>query len=92
MSTVSAWNISEEEVPTLPERHSLQQSTVFVPFVDALQVVRFLCGATDICYANVVSYENPKDKASCVSSDGVDFRVRLYRGKGKFSHVIILDI
>ena len=92
MSTVSAWNISDEEVPTIPERYSVQQSTVFLAFVDALQVVRVLCGATDRCYSNVVSYENPKDKASCVSSDGVDFRVRLYRGKGKFSHVIIMEI
>ena len=40
----------------------------------------------------VVSYDNSKSKSSCVSSDGVDFRVSIYRGKGKFLHVIIVDI
>ena len=40
----------------------------------------------------VVIYDNSKAKASCISSDVVDFRVRLYRGKGKFSHRIIVEI
>ena len=40
----------------------------------------------------VVIYDNSKARASCVSSDGVDFRVKLYRGKCKFSHGIIVEI
>ena len=92
LSTVAAWNISEEEVPTLPERHPMDQSAIFVPRADVLQVAHRICNAMERCSAKVVGYDNSKAKASCVSSDGVDFRVRLYRGKGEFSHGIIVDI
>lgn len=43
------------------------------------------CGAS-------AEYDNSKAKAVCHSRDGVEFRVRLYRGKGKFSHGVIVEV
>ena len=63
-----------------------------MPRAYLLQVVSRICDTMESRSFKVVIYENSKARASCVSSDGVDFRVKLYRGKCKFSHGIIVEI
>lgn len=79
------------EVPTLPEYHPLERSAVFVPHASATNVSRRI---SEVLRDRSIeaSYDDDKAKATCVSADGVDFRVRLYRGRGSFAHGIIVEV
>ena len=90
---IPQWNISNDQVPTLPQRHPLEMTAVFVPRIsNASEVATRVSLALERYGASVSAYNNSKAKASCMSSGGVDFRVRLYRGKDKFAHGIIVEI
>lgn len=90
-SVVGQWNIKEEEVTTLPERHPLERTAVFVPHSEAREVATRAAEAlAERCSSAV--YDNAKAKATCQSRDGVGFRVRMYRGRGKFNHGVIVEV
>lgn len=80
-----------DEVPTLPELHPLESTAVFVenstPGAISGQISQVLRERSI-----EAEYENEKAKAKCISPEGVDFRIRMYRGRGKFSHGIIVEV
>jgi len=83
------WNL--HEAPTLPEFHPLERTAVFVPHSSPSKV--------SVRISNMLrersveaKYDNEKAKASCVTNNGVDFRVRLYRGRNQYNHGIIVEI
>ena len=83
------WNLPA--VPTLPEFHPLERTAVFVPQVAPSIVAQRI---SDILRDRSIeaSYDNDKAKARCVTTDGVNFRVRLYRGRNRYSHGIIVEV
>jgi hypothetical protein len=78
-------------VPTLPEFHPLERTAVFCPHTSHPIVAKRV---SDILRERSVeaSYDNEKAKVKCISQDGVDFRVRLYRGRNSYSHGIICEV
>lgn len=90
--SVGHWNLRDSDVKTLPDFHPLDRSTVFVPNCpDASEVARRI---SDVLRARSVSaeYDNSKAKAKCVTSENVEFRVRLYRGKKSYAHGVIVEV
>jgi len=79
------------DAPTLPEFHPLERTAVFVPNTDASVVSGRI---SDVLRDRSIeaSFDDTKGRARCVSADGVDFRVRLYRGRGQYSHGIIVEV
>lgn len=86
------WNLTDSDVKTLPDFHPLERSAVFVPNCsDAAVVARRV---SDVLRSRSISaeYINAKAKAKCMTTDNVDFRIRLYRGKKTFSHGVIVEV
>jgi hypothetical protein len=83
------WLLSD--APTLPEFHPLERTAVFVPSTDASEVSGRI---SDVLRDRSIeaSFDDTKGRARCVSADGVDFRVRLYRGRGQYKHGIIVEV
>jgi hypothetical protein len=79
------------DAPTLPEFHPLERTAVFVPNTDASTVSGRI---SDVLRDRSIeaSFDDTKGRARCVSADGVDFRVRLYRGRGQYKHGIIVEV
>uniref|UniRef100_A0A7S2WA98 Uncharacterized protein n=1 Tax=Eucampia antarctica TaxID=49252 RepID=A0A7S2WA98_9STRA len=90
-SSKDLWEVTDSSVPTLPEHHPLERTAVFVPHTSASTVASRVI---DVLSERSISSKFYKDKAKvkCVTSYNVDFRIRLYRGKGKFSHGIIVEL
>jgi len=38
------------------------------------------------------TYDDDKAKVKCLTTDGIDFRIRLYRGRNQYSHGIIVEV
>lgn len=79
------------DAPTLPEFHPLERTAVFVPNEEAPVVSGRI---SDVLRDRSIeaSFDDTKGRARCVSADGVDFRVRLYRGRGPYGHGIIVEV
>ena len=85
------WNLTT--VPILPDFHTLVQTAVFVPKTITIPSEV----ATRI--SNVLrersiqaQYNNDKAKATCMTADGVLFRIYLYQGRGRYNHGIIVEV
>jgi hypothetical protein len=83
------WSLPD--APTLPEFHPLERTAVFVPHTDASVVSGRI---SDVLRDRSIeaSFDDTKGRARCVTADGVDFRVRLYRGRNQYSHGIIVEV
>jgi len=83
------WNLND--VPPLPEFHQLERSAVFIPKFE----VKAVAGrVSDVLRDRSIeaTFDDDKGRAKCTTSDGVDFRVRLYRGRGQYSHGVIVEV
>ncbi|KAL3938177.1 MAG: hypothetical protein SGARI_001848 [Bacillariaceae sp.] len=77
--------------PTLPEFHPLERTAVFVPNTSCEKVASRISKV--LRDRSIEShYDNDKAKVRCVSSEGVDFRIRLYRGRNSYSHGVIVEV
>jgi hypothetical protein len=85
----AVWGLST--VPTLAEFHPLERTAVFVanctPSTLSSRIANVLRELSI-----EASYDDSKAKVTCVTSEGVDFRIRLYGGRGEFSHGIIVEV
>lgn len=83
------WNLPQ--APTLPEFHPLERTAVFVPHATPEVVAARI---SDLLRERSIqaTYENDKAKVKCITTDGVDFRIRLYRGRSHYSHGIIVEV
>jgi hypothetical protein len=81
-----------DSVPTLPEFHPLDRTSVFIPHV--ITATDITARISDALRERSIeaSYHNDKAKAVCSTMDGVEFRVRLYRGRGSYHHGIIVEV
>lgn len=88
------WNVTDENVPVLPECHPLERTAVFVPHTSAPVVSERV---TECLKSRSISAEfivGKSVKAKCLTADSppVEFRVFLYRGKKTYSHGIIVEV
>jgi hypothetical protein len=84
-----AWTL--REVPTLPELHPLERTAVFVEGSSPTEISQAISKVL-MERSIEAEYENEKAKAKCLTPEGVECRVRLYRGRGKYSHGIIVEV
>jgi hypothetical protein len=82
------WNL--QSVPTLPEFYPLERTAVFVS--DSPQTIASRIAKVLRERSIEASYDDAKAKVRCISTEGVDFRIRLYRGRGQFSNGIIVEV
>lgn len=78
-------------IPVLPEFHPVEQTAIFiqrtVPSLISARISKILRERSI-----EATYEDDKAKVKCVTEEGVDFRIRLYRGRGEYSHGIIVEV
>jgi hypothetical protein len=77
--------------PTLPEFHHLERTAVFVENMTPNQVAARI---SKVLFDRSIEahYDNDKAKVTCVSSEGVDFRIRVYVGRNQYSHGVIVEV
>lgn len=78
-------------VPTLPEFHHVERTAVYVPNASPTIVAERISNVLRERSIEA-SYDDTKAKVTCATTDGVDFRIRLYRGRNKYSSGIIVEI
>jgi len=88
-STHFTWKLSH--VPVLPEFHPLERTATFVPNATPAEVASRI---SSILRERSIeaTYDNGKAKVKCTTTEGVDFRIRLYRGRGRYNHGIIVEV
>lgn len=88
-TTPFSWKLST--VPVLPEFHPLEKTATFVPNAMPAQIASRI---SDVLRSRSIEakYENGKAKVKCKTAEGVDFRIRLYRGRGRYNHGIIVEV
>merc|ERR1712003_544115 len=69
----------------------LERSAVFVENVTTQEVAKRI---SEILHERSIeaTYNDEKAKVKCVTEEGVEFRVRLYRGRGNFARGIIAEV
>jgi hypothetical protein len=79
------------QAPTLPEFHPLERTAVFVPRATPEMVAARI---SDLLRERSIqaTYDDDKAKVKCVTTDGVDFRIRLYKGRNQYRDGIIVEV
>lgn len=88
-STPFSWKLSY--IPVLPEFHPLERTATLVPNAMPADIGSRI---SDVLRERSIEaqYENGKAKVKCTTAEGVDFRIRLYRGRGRYNHGIIVEV
>ena len=83
------WKLND--VPTLPELFRLERTAVFIEGSSPSQITERI---SKVLWERSIEaeYEDEKAKAKCTTPEGVECRVRLYRGRGKYNHGIIVEV
>mmetsp|Transcript_15922 Transcript_15922/g.44628 ORF Transcript_15922/g.44628 Transcript_15922/m.44628 type:complete len:410 (-) Transcript_15922:384-1613(-) len=86
---VFVWKL--QTVPALPEMYELEKTAAFVPHSTPAMVAERV---SDVLRERSIeaSYDDDKAKVTCNTTDGVNFRIRLHRGRNKYSHGIIVEV
>lgn len=87
----SSWNVRDHNVPTLPASYPLDQSAAFVPQASAPVVAARIVSVLQARSIDA-TFDVKNAKVGCLSKSHVDFRIRLYRGRGEYSHGIIVEV
>eukprot|EP00585_Thalassiosira_rotula_P012410 CAMPEP_0196131772 /NCGR_PEP_ID=MMETSP0910-20130528/1638_1 /TAXON_ID=49265 /ORGANISM="Thalassiosira rotula, Strain GSO102" /LENGTH=462 /DNA_ID=CAMNT_0041391279 /DNA_START=1 /DNA_END=1389 /DNA_ORIENTATION=+ len=87
----SRWNVLEHNVRSLPLFYPLEQSAVFVPQASA-SILSARIAAILQSRSIAASFDAVNAKVDCVSKSRVEFRIRLYRGRGEYNHGIIAEV
>jgi len=83
------WNLPS--APSLPEFHPLERTAVFVPNTMPSEIASRISSVLRERSIEA-QYDNTKAKVKCTTAEGVDFRIRLYRGRGRYNHGIIVEV
>jgi hypothetical protein len=89
-SSDGIWQI--KRVPSLPDFYPLERTSVFVPnVIDPSNVTMRI---SDVLRDRSIDaiFDNDKAKAQCTTMEGVEFRVRLYSGRGEYSHGVVVEV
>ena len=88
-SPAFVWKL--QQVPTLPEFHPLERTAVFVRDSSHMEISGRISRVLRERSIEA-EYENEKAKVKCVTPEGVECRVRLYRGRGEYKTGIIVEV
>jgi hypothetical protein len=81
------------KAPTLPQFHPLERTATFVPNITDVSLISSRISRVLRDRSIEANYDSNKAKVRCASMDGVDFRIRLYRGRtAQYSHGIIVEV
>jgi hypothetical protein len=89
VTTRFVWNLTS--APSLPEFHPLERTAVFIPHSTPSDIAPRI---SSILRERSIEaqYDDSKAKVRCTTEEGVDFRIRLYRGRGRYNHGIIVEV
>jgi len=85
------WNISDDSLRCVPEHFVLERTAKFVNHCPASVVASRICN----CLRNrsiEAIFDCIKAKAKCFSQNFVEFRVRLFAGKGEYGDGVIVEV
>lgn len=87
----AVWKVLEGSVKPIPPGFLLEKTAALVPHVTASIVASRV---SDCLRSRSISasYGDQKPKAKCRTMDGVEFRIRLFAGKGSYKHGIIVEV
>ena len=77
--------------PTLPSFYPLEKSAVFIPQASP-SVLSSRISSVLRERSIIATYDNKNAKVDCISTANVEFRIRLYRGRGEYKHGIIVEV
>lgn len=87
----TTWNVDDNTLQPKPEFYPLEQTATFVPHSKPSEVASRV--ANFLLERNIsVTFNGLKAKAKCISKDNVEFIVRLYKGKNRFDHGVIVEV
>uniref|UniRef100_A0A6T6E4C2 Uncharacterized protein n=1 Tax=Craspedostauros australis TaxID=1486917 RepID=A0A6T6E4C2_9STRA len=86
---VYKWQL--HSVPQLPQMYTLEKTAVFVPHSTPGLVAERVSGVLRERSIEA-AYDDDMAKVTCNTTDGVNFRVKLYSGRDKYSHGIIVEV
>lgn len=86
---IHTWNL--HSVPTLPDLYPLEHSAVFVADTPCETIAARISKVLRERSIEA-SYEDSRAKVRCVTTEGVEFRIRLYRGRAQYSNGIIVEV
>lgn len=85
----SSWCV--RTAPTLPSFYPLEKSAVFIPQASP-SVLSSRISSVLKDRSIIATYDNKNAKVDCISTTNVEFRIRLYRGRGEYKHGIIVEV
>ena len=86
----SSWDVCDRIVPTLPSFYPVEQSAAFVPEASAPDLADRIVAVLKARSIDA-TFDAKNAKADCITKSNVEFRIRLYRGRGEYSHGIIVE-
>ena len=88
----SPWPVRDCHVRTLPPCYPLDRAAVLVPG-GAAPIIAARIAAVLQSRSIAAAYDAPRATADCVSKSRVEFRIRLYRGRGeRYRQDIIVEV
>lgn len=90
MNLISSWKVSESMVKPVSDGYDLSRSSRFIVGSNVETVAARLSNAFKKL-SFIVTYDQNKAKAKCITRDFVKLHVCLHRGKGAYSHGIIVE-
>lgn len=85
------WSVSSDQICELPELYQLDRSAVFVPDESPAEITARISG--ELRDRSIeAEFDKEYAKATCTTTEGVEFRIKLYRGRGKFSNGTIVEV
>lgn len=91
VTSARPWNVQDESVPILPQFHPLDRSAVFVLGTTAPVIAERIQNVLRE-RSIAAAYDTEGAKVKCLNKDNVDFRIRLYRGRGEFQNGFIVEV
>jgi hypothetical protein len=89
--TGTQWLVPDDATKTVPEHWVLERTSRFVGHTKASVVAERV--AKCLQQRSVSScFNGPKAKAKCYTDDMVEFRLKLYSGRGEYCHGVIIEV
>lgn len=85
------WNVGQSDLKNVPNLWNLDPTAIFIPYITGQKVAERVsdCLRRASIYAE---YINEPVKARCKTLNLVDFRIRLFKGRGDYDHGVIVEV
>ena len=86
------WNVQSNNIPTLPSFYPLEKSSVYIPDGTSPSVISSRISSVLTSRSITTSYNSSNAYVDCITSKGVEFRIRLYHDKDSTNDAIIVEV